>query len=83
MMHFLKILFYIKVTILFADLHGYLDNMKAPWTLLEHRTNYYQNIIKVKCLYFNNLYHEFFVNLSLNYSFSFCQQFCPLKSKIS
>lgn len=35
-----------EVTILFADLHAYLDNMKAPWSLLEHRTNYYQNIIK-------------------------------------
>jgi len=35
-----------EVTILFADLHAYLDNMKAPWSLLEHRTTYYQNIIK-------------------------------------
>jgi len=35
-----------EVTILFADLHAYLDNMKAPWPLLEHRTKYYQNIIK-------------------------------------
>jgi len=35
-----------EVTILFADLHAYLDNMKAPWTLLEYRTKYYQEIIK-------------------------------------
>jgi len=35
-----------EVTVLFADLHAYLDNMKAPWSLLEHRTKYYQNIIK-------------------------------------
>jgi len=35
-----------EVTILFADLHAYLDNLKAPWSLLEHRTKYYQNIIK-------------------------------------
>jgi len=35
-----------EVTILFADLHAYLDNMKAPWSLLAHRTEYYQNIIK-------------------------------------
>lgn len=34
-----------EVTILFADLHAYLDNMKAPWTLLEYRTIYYQNCI--------------------------------------
>uniref|UniRef100_A0A452QAZ3 Tyrosine--tRNA ligase n=1 Tax=Ursus americanus TaxID=9643 RepID=A0A452QAZ3_URSAM len=35
-----------EVTILFADLHAYLDNMKAPWELLELRTNYYENVIK-------------------------------------
>lgn len=35
-----------KVTILFADLHAYLDNMKAPWTLLEQRTKYYEAVIK-------------------------------------
>ena len=27
-----------EVTILFADLHAYLDNMKAPWELLSLRT---------------------------------------------
>lgn len=37
---------YVQVTILFADLHAYLDNMKAPWELLELRTNYYENVIK-------------------------------------
>ncbi|ORX82986.1 hypothetical protein BCR32DRAFT_219016 [Anaeromyces robustus] len=35
-----------KVIILFADLHAYLDNMKAPWELLKYRTKYYQVIIK-------------------------------------
>ncbi|XP_055339780.1 tyrosine--tRNA ligase, cytoplasmic-like [Paramacrobiotus metropolitanus] len=35
-----------EVTILLADLHAYLDNMKAPWNLLRHRTNYYERIIK-------------------------------------
>jgi len=35
-----------EVTILFADLHAYLDNMKAPWQLLEYRTQYYQTCIK-------------------------------------
>lgn len=34
------------VTILLADLHAYLDNMKAPWELLELRTKYYEAIIK-------------------------------------
>ncbi|RKO83405.1 tRNA synthetases class I-domain-containing protein [Blyttiomyces helicus] len=34
------------VTILFADLHAYLDNMKAPWELLQLRTKYYEAIIK-------------------------------------
>jgi tyrosyl-tRNA synthetase len=35
-----------EVTILFADLHAYLDNMKAPWALLELRTRYYEAVIK-------------------------------------
>lgn len=35
-----------QVTILFADLHAYLDNMKAPWDLLKHRTEYYECLIK-------------------------------------
>lgn len=35
-----------EVTVLFADLHAYLDNMKAPWELLELRTQYYEIIIK-------------------------------------
>lgn len=35
-----------EVTVLFADLHAYLDNMKAPWDLLALRTNYYEQIIK-------------------------------------
>ena len=36
----------VEVTILFADLHAYLDNMKAPWDLLELRTQYYEAAIK-------------------------------------
>lgn len=35
-----------EVTILFADLHAYLDNMKAPWELLALRTKYYEVVIK-------------------------------------
>jgi len=35
-----------EVTILFADLHAYLDNMKAPWELLKLRTEYYEHVIK-------------------------------------
>jgi len=35
-----------EVTILFADLHAYLDNMKAPWELLRLRTEYYEHVIK-------------------------------------
>lgn len=34
------------VIILFADLHAYLDNMKAPWPLLRLRTRYYEAVIK-------------------------------------
>ncbi|XP_061838309.2 tyrosine--tRNA ligase, cytoplasmic isoform X1 [Nerophis lumbriciformis] len=35
-----------EVTILFADLHAFLDNMKAPWELLELRVKYYEEVIK-------------------------------------
>jgi len=35
-----------EVTILFADLHAYLDNMKAPWDLLAKRTDYYEKVIQ-------------------------------------
>lgn len=38
--------FSVKVTILFADLHAYLDNQKAPWDLLQLRTTYYEHVIK-------------------------------------
>lgn len=34
------------VTVLFADLHGFLDNQKAPWELLSLRVKYYEVIIK-------------------------------------
>lgn len=40
-------IFMIKVTVLLADLHAYLDNLKAPWELLEYRVQYYEEIIKV------------------------------------
>lgn len=35
-----------EVTILFADLHAYLDNQKAPWELLQKRSEYYEHVIK-------------------------------------
>ena len=35
-----------EVTILFADLHAYLDNMKSTWELLEHRVVFYELLIK-------------------------------------
>uniref|UniRef100_A0A1A9W3A7 Tyrosine--tRNA ligase n=1 Tax=Glossina brevipalpis TaxID=37001 RepID=A0A1A9W3A7_9MUSC len=39
-----------EVTILFADLHAYLDNMKAPWSLLDLRVQYYEAVIKAMLL---------------------------------
>jgi len=36
----------IRITILFADLHGYLDNLKSTFELLENRVLYYEHIIK-------------------------------------
>ncbi|KAI1004497.1 Tyrosine--tRNA ligase, cytoplasmic [Podosphaera aphanis] len=35
-----------QVTILLADIHGYLDNMKAPLELVEYRAKYYEKLIK-------------------------------------
>lgn len=35
-----------EITILFADLHAYLDAMKTSWELLELRTKYYEILIK-------------------------------------
>ncbi|XP_018023049.1 tyrosine--tRNA ligase, cytoplasmic [Hyalella azteca] len=35
-----------EVVVLLADLHAYLDNMKAPWELIQHRTRYYEAIIR-------------------------------------
>lgn len=35
-----------EVTVLLADLHAYLDNLKAPWELLAHRVKYYEEVIK-------------------------------------
>ncbi len=42
--HFLKA--GCRVIVLFADLHAYLDSMKSSWELLEHRTKYYEIVIK-------------------------------------
>ncbi|CAD6184507.1 unnamed protein product [Caenorhabditis auriculariae] len=36
----------LRVTILFADLHAFLDNMKSTWELLENRVIYYEYVIK-------------------------------------
>ncbi len=35
-----------EVTILFANLHAYLDNMKSSWEMLDKRTEYYTFLIK-------------------------------------
>lgn len=35
-----------EITILFADLHAYLDAMKTSWELLELRTEYYERLIR-------------------------------------
>ena len=42
------------MTILFADLHAYLDSMKAPWELLKLRTEYYKEVISV-CVHLSHL----------------------------
>ncbi|KAF5095183.1 hypothetical protein D0Z00_003251 [Geotrichum galactomycetum] len=42
--HFLKA--GCEVTVLLADLHAFLDNMKAPLELVEFRAKYYERIVK-------------------------------------
>lgn len=44
------LILYLQVIVLLADLHGYLDNQKAPWELLAHRTKYYEYVIKVRII---------------------------------
>jgi tyrosyl-tRNA synthetase len=39
------------VTILFADLHAYLDNMKSDWDLLRARCEWYEFVIKEMLTY--------------------------------
>ena len=36
-----------QVTILFADVHAVLDNMKATWEVVKFRTQYYEAVIRV------------------------------------
>lgn len=42
--HFLKAGCQVKVLI--ADLHAYLDNMKAPLEVVQHRARYYEHVVK-------------------------------------
>jgi tyrosyl-tRNA synthetase len=46
------------VTILFADLHAFLDNNKTTWELLESRVMYYEHIIKSLLGVFNVPLHK-------------------------
>ncbi|KAF6752394.1 tyrosyl-tRNA synthetase [Ephemerocybe angulata] len=36
----------VDLTVLLADVHAFLDNMKAPLELVEHRTKYYKFVIQ-------------------------------------
>ncbi|CAA20443.1 Tyrosine--tRNA ligase, cytoplasmic [Schizosaccharomyces pombe] len=36
----------VHVTVLLADVHAFLDNMKAPMELVQHRVRYYEIIVK-------------------------------------
>lgn len=42
--HFLKAGCEVKVLV--ADLHAYLDNMKAPLEVVQHRARYYEHVVK-------------------------------------
>ncbi|ODQ46533.1 hypothetical protein PICMEDRAFT_16401 [Pichia membranifaciens NRRL Y-2026] len=36
----------VEVTVLVADLHAFLDNMKAPLEVVQHRAKYYELVVK-------------------------------------
>lgn len=36
----------VEVTVLIADLHAFLDNMKAPLEVVQHRARYYEWVVK-------------------------------------
>ena len=63
------------MTVLLADLHGYLDNLKAPWELLAHRVKYYEFIIKVFPLIyiFVHYFHSNFMYIVYYYFIIFSQ----------
>ena len=42
-----------EVTILFANLHAFLDNLKTPWDLIGLRAKYYEEIIKAMLISIN------------------------------
>lgn len=42
-----------EVTILFANLHAFLDNLKTPWNLIELRAKYYEEVIKAMLISIN------------------------------
>ena len=50
-----------EVTILFADVHAYLDNLKSTWELLKHRAEYYAQIIKGMLMSIGNYINHFFL----------------------
>lgn len=42
-----------EVTILLANLHAFLDNLKTPWNLIELRAKYYEEVIKAMLISIN------------------------------
>jgi tyrosyl-tRNA synthetase len=37
----------VEVTILLADVHAFLDNLKVPLNVVKFRTKYYENLIRI------------------------------------
>ena len=60
------------MTVLLADLHAYLDNLKAPWDLLQYRVRYYEEIVKVRLKLTNfDVGHNYFYQSYTLINFSF------------
>jgi tyrosyl-tRNA synthetase len=76
-----------KITILFADVHAHLDNMKSGFDVIQHRTNYYMILIKIVIEYLlnncnpNNLFFK--KGSEFQYSKEYVSNLYKIISKIS
>ncbi|KAM7196217.1 hypothetical protein V8F33_006329 [Rhypophila sp. PSN 637] len=73
------------VTVLLADIHGFLDNLKAPLELVENRAKYYEFIIKatLESVGVNTEKLRFVLGSSYQKSPEYCMDVYRLSSLVS